>query len=80
MFLSKIKRHAGRLIILSLLFIGLLGMPMTPAEKTVKAFVPCEQCEANYEACQIGCIDQPSACMTFCNFQYNRCLRTCTVE
>lgn len=77
MFLSKIKRHAGRLIILSLLVVGLIGMPLTPAERTVKAFITCEECEQQFEECQIGCIDQPSACMTFCNFQRNRCLRNC---
>lgn len=77
MSLSKIKRIASRLIILTLLVIGLVVLPMSPAGRGASAFVPCWQCEEDFAACQDSCVDQPSACMTFCNFQYNRCLRTC---
>jgi len=77
MSLSSVKRFAYRLIILSLLVIGLVVLPMSPAEKRASAFVPCEECDAQYAACLDSCVDQPSACINFCEFRYNRCLRTC---
>jgi hypothetical protein len=77
MFLSKIKRLALRLTIVGILALGLI-LPMNPTERKVSAFVPCDQCEENYNICLEGCIDQPSACGFACNFQRNRCYRTCT--
>jgi hypothetical protein len=77
MFLSKIKRLALRLTVLGILIIGLVALPVNPAERKAYAAVSCDQCDAQFEACMTECIDYQSACDYLCQFQYNRCYRTC---
>ena len=77
MSLSNIKRLAGRLIVLGILLVGLVVLPMNPVEKKAYAATPCEECYSAYEACMAQCVDYQSACVTFCEFQLNRCERNC---
>ena len=77
MFRSKIKRLTLRFAIVVILALGVVVLPMSPAEKKARAVVSCEQCEINYENCSNGCVDQPSGCQSFCERQLARCLATC---
>ena len=76
MFLSKFKRLAARLMILSLLVIGLL-LPMTTAENKAYAAADCSQCEADYQECLNQCVYDPGWCANYCETVYTRCLRFC---
>lgn len=77
MFLSKIKKLALRFTIVGILALGLVVMPMNPAEKKAYAVISCEQCDINYTNCSNGCVDQPSGCQSFCERIYARCLANC---
>lgn len=73
------RRLIRRLMILLVLAITLLCASPSPVERKAVASTPCEQCEVNYDECLIGCGDPaPGACMFFCEWSYDRCLRTCT--
>jgi len=74
-----LKLHARRLIILLVLAAALLATSSAPAERKALAFTPCDQCWEDYNNCVISCGDPaPGACLFFCEWQYNRCLSTCT--
>jgi hypothetical protein len=72
------RRVARRLFTLLILVAALAAATYGPAQRTALA-APCEECEANYNACVTSCGDPaPSACLFFCQNRYNRCLSTCT--
>ena len=77
MSLSTVKRLARKLLILSLLVVGLVVLPMNPAERNVSAFEPCIECAEAHGECMNSCTENPSPCVDECNFQRNRCYRLC---
>jgi hypothetical protein len=77
MSLLNVKRLTRRFIILGLLVIGLVVLPMNPAEKRTYAATPCAECYEAYDACMLDCADEPSGCVDICEFQLNRCVKNC---
>lgn len=83
MFLSRIKRNARRLTIVGLLAIGLVVLPMTPAERHARANEDCDDCMALYQACLEICPPQPpgeSNCPFICYIDYTACLARCELN
>jgi hypothetical protein len=74
-----LRRLTRRLIIVLVLAAALLTASASPAERKAQAFTPCDQCWEEYNNCVISCGDPaPGACLFFCEWQYNRCLQTCS--
>lgn len=76
MSISKLKRVTSRLIILSLLVIGLVVLPMSPTERRVSASENCEECWTNYQICLADCAPV-GTCQDICWFDYLWCRQRC---
>lgn len=78
MTVHQTRRLVRKLLLLIVLAVALVVMSTSPVGRRAAA-VPCDQCDANYEACIASCGDPcSSAALFFCQNRYNRCLATCT--
>ncbi|HEX8091376.1 MAG TPA: hypothetical protein VF762_21155 [Blastocatellia bacterium] len=75
---SQIRALVRKLVVLSVLVVCLGIFSFGFAEKNASAAACCDSCDPSFDSCITSCGDPaPSACIFFCNRQYNRCLSTC---
>lgn len=71
-----VHRLTRRLFILFVLAVALLATS-NPAERKVKAFVSCAECETRYSNCLASCEPCSSAALFRCENRHESCLLTC---